>query len=166
MSILIDATTRLMVQGITGKAAQHHTLLMREYGTNIVGGVRPGAGGSVIHDIPIFDTVAECRDACRANASVLFVPAGAMRQAAFEALDAGIETVLMVSEHVPIHDTMQIVARAAQTGARVIGPNTPGMIAPSAKCKVGFLPSAYYILGHVGVASRRICYTFLQKECF
>jgi succinyl-CoA synthetase alpha subunit len=154
MSILIDTSTRLMVQGITGKAAQHHALLMREYGTTIVGGARPGAGGLAIDSIPIFDTVAECRDVCQPNASVLFVPAGAMRQAALEALDAGIETVLMVSEHVPIHDTMQIIATAARTGARVIGPNTPGMISPSAKCKVGFLPSAYYIPGNVGVASR------------
>lgn len=154
MSILIDASTRLMVQGITGKAAQHHALLMREYGTTIVGGVRPGAGGSEIHDIPVFDTVVECCDVSKPNASILFIPAGAMRQAAFEALDAGIETVLMVSEHVPIHDTMRIIARAEQTGTRVIGPNTPGMISPSAKCKVGFLPSAYYVPGSVGVASR------------
>jgi succinyl-CoA synthetase alpha subunit len=154
MSILIDSTTRLVVQGITGKAAQHHARLMQEYGTNIVGGVRPGAGGSVVHGMPVFDTVVEARDACKPNMSILFVPAGAMKQAAFEALDAGIEQLLMVSEHVPIHDTMEIIAKAHRTGARIIGPNTPGLISPGARCKVGFLPSAYYIPGHVGVASR------------
>jgi succinyl-CoA synthetase alpha subunit len=154
MSILIDSTTRLVVQGITGKAAQHHARLMQEYGTNIVGGVRPGAGGTEIHGIPVFDTVVEVCDACRPNMSILFVPAGAMKQAAFEALDAGIEQLLMVSEHVPIHDTMEIIAKARATGATVIGPNTPGLISPGEKCKVGFLPSAYYIPGRVGVASR------------
>jgi succinyl-CoA synthetase alpha subunit len=154
MSILVDATTRLLVQGITGKAAQHHTLLMQEYGTNIVAGARPGAGGTEIHGIPIFDTVTESRDVCRPNTSILFVPASAMKQAAFEALDAGIATLLMVSEHVPIHDTMEIIAKARQTAARIIGPNTPGLVSPGERCKVGFLPSDYYIPGHVGVASR------------
>lgn len=154
MSILIDATTRLLVQGITGKAAQHHTSLMQEYGTNIVGGVRPGAGGTEVHGIPIFDTVAECREAGQPNMAILFVPAPAVREAAFEALAAGIETVLVVSEHVPLHDTMLIIAKAAETGARVIGPNTPGLISPGERCKVGFLPSAYSVAGRVGVASR------------
>jgi len=154
MSILIDSTTRVVVQGITGKAAQRHARLMQEYGTNVVGGVRPGAGGTVVHGIPVFDTVVEVCDARRPNMSILFVPAAAMKQAAFEALDAGIEQLLMVSEHVPIHDTMEIIAKARETDASVIGPNTPGLISPSEKCKVGFLPSAYYIPGRVGVASR------------
>ncbi len=154
MSILIDGTTRLVVQGITGKAAQHHALLMQQYGTNVVGGVRPGAGGGEIHGIPIFDSVVEACGACQPNMSILFVPASAMKLAAFEALDAGVRQLLMVSEHVPIHDTMEIVAKAHETGARIIGPNTPGLISPAARCKVGFLPSAYYMPGGVGVASR------------
>lgn len=154
MSILIDATTRLVVQGITGKAAHHHASLMQEYGTNVVAGVRPGAGGGEIHGIPIFDSVVEACNVRQPDMSILFVPASAMKRAAFEALDAGIGQLLMVSEHVPIHDTMEIVAKARETGARVIGPNTPGLISPRARCKVGFLPSAYYIAGHVGVASR------------
>lgn len=154
MSILIDSTTRLLVQGITGKAAQHHAMLMQEYGTNIVGGVRPGAGGSSVHKIPIFDTVAEACNACRPDTSILFVPAKVMKPAAFEALDAGIEKLVMVSEHVPLHDTMEIIAKAMETSALIIGPNTPGLISPRQKCKVGFLPSAYYIPGNVGVASR------------
>ena len=154
MSILIDASTRLLVQGITGMAARHHTLLMQEYGTHIVGGVRPGAGGTEIHGVPIFDTVEASLETARPNASILFVPASAMRQAAFEALAAGIETVLLVSEHVPVHDTLEILAKAQWTGSRVIGPNTPGIISPGEKCKVGFLPSAYYCPGFVGVASR------------
>jgi succinyl-CoA synthetase alpha subunit len=154
MSILIDAATRLLVQGITGDAAQHHARLMREYGTEVVAGVRPGSGGTKVDGIPVFDTVREACEACRPNLSVLFIPARAMKPAAFEALDAGLAALLIVSEHVPIHDTMEIVARARETGARVIGPNTPGMIAPAGRCKVGFLPSAYYLPGPVGVASR------------
>ncbi|UCG88937.1 MAG: CoA-binding protein, partial [Gemmatimonadota bacterium] len=128
MSILIDDTTRLVVQGITGRAAQHHALLMQQYGTNIVAGVRPGAGGGEIHGIPIFDSVVEACDARQPNMSILFVPASAMKQAAFEALDAGVKQLLMVSEHVPLHDTMEIVAKAHEMDARIIGPNTPGLI--------------------------------------
>lgn len=154
MSIIINSQTRLLVQGITGNAARHHTKLMMECGTNIVAGVRPGAGGTEVHNVPVFDTVADAVAKRQANTSILFIPARVMKQAAFEALEGGIETLVMVSEHIPLHDTMEIVAKAPELQARVIGPNTPGLISPSEQCKVGFVPSAYYIPGPIGVASR------------
>ena len=154
MSIIINAQTRLLVQGITGEAAQHHTGLMQAYGTNIAAGVRPGAGGSTVSGVPVYDSVSEAMDQQEINASILFVPAKVMKSAAVEAIDAGIRTIVMVSEHVPLHDTMEIIARAKDAGATVVGPNTPGVISPPDKCKVGFVPSQYYIPGPVGVASR------------
>lgn len=154
MSILINSQTRLLVQGITGNAASHHTRLMLEYGTNIVAGVRPGAGGTTVHGVPVFDTVQQAVEHQQPNTSILFIPAKVMKQAAYETLEAGIKTIVMVSEHIPIHDTMEIIARAQQHQARIIGPNTPGLISPAERCKVGFVPSDYYIAGPIGVASR------------
>jgi succinyl-CoA synthetase alpha subunit len=154
MSVLVKTDTRVLVQGITGNAARHHTELMLKFGTNIVAGMRPGAGGSQVHGVPVFDSVAEAVEARNPDAAILFVPAKAMRSAAFEALDADIGLIVMVSEHVPLHDTMEIVARAEEKGAIVIGPNTPGLIAPPARCKIGFVPSQYYTPGPVGIASR------------
>ncbi len=154
MSVLVDPDTRVLVQGITGNAARHHTELMLEYGTNIVAGMRPGAGGTRVHGVPLFDSVAEAVETKNPNAAILFVPAKATKSAAFEALEADIGLVVMVSEHVPLHDTMEIVAKAGEKGAIVIGPNTPGLIAPPARCKIGFVPSQYYIPGPVGIASR------------
>ena len=154
MSVLVNPGTRVMVQGITGEAARHHTEAMMTYGTDIVAGVRPGAGGTEVHGVPVFDTAAEAAAAKKPDASILFVPAKAMKQAAFEALDAKIGLVVMVSEHVPLHDTMEIIAKAEESGANVVGPNTPGLIAPSLRCKIGFVPAHYYMPGPVGVASR------------
>lgn len=151
---LLSEQTQVIVQGITGKAARLHTRIMKEYGTRVVAGVRPGAAGQEAEGVPIHDTVAAAMEATGARASVLFVPALAIRQAAFEAIDAGIELLVMVPEHVPLHDTMAIVERAEERGARVVGPNTPGLIRPSASCKIGFLPQLYFQPGSVGVASR------------
>jgi succinyl-CoA synthetase alpha subunit len=154
VSVLVGRDTRLLVQGITGKAAGHHTRLMLDYGTTVVAGARPGAGGQEVHGVPVFDTVAQAVRETEANASILFVPARAMRDAAFEAMRAGVRLLVMVSEHVPLHDAMEIVARAEREGADVVGPNTPGMIAPALGVKIGFVPSRYYAPGSVGVASR------------
>lgn len=154
MSVLVNSETKLLVQGITGEAARHHTEVMMDYGTNIVAGMRPGAGGTEVHGVPVYDTVAEAAAAKKPNASILFVPAKAMKQAAFEALEANIKLVVMVSEHVPLHDTMEIAAKAEEMGANLVGPNTPGLIAPSLHCKIGFVPAQYYMPGPVGVASR------------
>jgi succinyl-CoA synthetase alpha subunit len=154
MSILINKGTRLLVQGITGDAARHHTKLMLDYGTNVVSGVRPGAGGTEVHGAQVFDTVEDAVEKTGPNASILFVPSKFMKGAAFEALDAGIGTLVMVSEHVPLHDVMEILARSEDTGARIVGPNTPGLISPGERCKVGFVPADYYVPGPLGVASR------------
>lgn len=151
---LVDENTRLLVQGITGTAARHHTELMIEYGTRVVAGARPGAGGSEVCGVPVFDTAREAVLSTRADASILFVPALAMKAAAFEAFDAGIRLLVMVSEHVPLHDALAIFTKAEALGADVVGPNTPGLIAPVTGCKIGFVPSQYYIPGPVGVASR------------
>jgi succinyl-CoA synthetase alpha subunit len=151
---MVSEETRVMVQGITGRAARLHTKIMLEYGTRVVAGSRPGAGGQQVEGVPVFDTAAEAAEATGADASILFVPAAAIREAAFEAMEAGIKLVVMVPEHVPLHDTMAIVERSAEKGARVVGPNTPGLIRPSVSCKIGFLPQRYYIAGDVGVASR------------
>jgi succinyl-CoA synthetase alpha subunit len=154
VSALVSADTRLLVQGITGTAASHHAENMKAYGTNVVAGARPGAGGQSVHGVPVFDSVAEAVGETGANATILFVPAKAMRAAAFEAFDAGLKLLVLVSEHVPLHDALAIVARAEAEDADVVGPNTPGLIAPPAKCKIGFVPSDYYMPGPVGVASR------------
>jgi len=154
MTAIVDGQTRVVVQGITGQAARLHTRIMRQYGTQVVAGARPGAGGQSIEGVPVFDTVGEAVEATRATASVLFVPAGAIRSAAFEAMDAGLSLLVMVPEHVPLHDSMAIGERAVAGGVRVIGPNTPGLICPEARCKIGFLPQRYFTEGPMGVASR------------
>lgn len=154
MTAIVNSLTTVLVQGITGTAARHHTKLMLEYGTRVVAGARPGSGGEIVEGVPVFDTPAEAVAATAPDAAILFVPALAMKQAAFEAIDAGIRLLVMVSEHVPLHDTLAIVAHAAATGATVVGPNTPGLIAPPVKCKIGFVPSGYYTPGPIGVASR------------
>ncbi len=154
MSALLTCETRVIVGGITGKAARLHTSIMKAYGTRVVGGVRPGAAGQTVEGAPVFDTMADAVAETGGDAAVLFVPAGRVRQAAFETLDAGIKLVVMVPEHVPLHDTMAIVQRAEELGARVVGPNTLGIIRPSVRTKLGFLPEAYFTEGPVAVASR------------
>lgn len=154
MSILIDKETKVLVQGITGMAAQHHTELMLSYGTNIIAGTRPGASGKTVCGVPVYNSVEEAKTKHEINTAVLFVPARAIQNAAFEAMDAGIKLVVLVSEHVPLHDIMRIVERAEQLEVIIIGPNTPGIIAPSVPSNVGFMPSQYYIPGTIGVMSR------------
>jgi len=154
VTALVDKGTRLLVQGITGKAATLHTKLMLDYGTTVVAGARPDAGGQLVEGVPVFNTAAEAVQQTGATASVLFVPAYAIRHAAFEAMDAGVKLLVMVPEHVPQHDTMAIIERAQSCGARVVGPNTPGLICPEVRCKIGFLPHRYFLDGTVGVVSR------------
>ena len=154
MSALLTKETRIIVGGITGKAARLHTRIMKAYGTAVVGGVRPGAAGQTVEGAPVFDSMADAVAETGGDAAVLFVPAGRLRQAALETMEAGIKLVVMVPEHVLLHDTMAIVQRARELGARVIGPNTPGIIRPAVKAKMGFLPEAYFCEGPVGVASR------------
>lgn len=154
MSVLAYNHTTVLIQGITGKTARHHTKNMLAYGTRILAGVRPGSGGEEVEGVPVYDSVQEaCRDH-RLDASVLFIPAASVKQAALDALRHGIRLLVIHAEHVPLHDAMDIIEEARKREATIIGPNTPGMISPPEKVKLGFVPSAYFKPGPVGVASR------------
>ncbi|MFA5027296.1 MAG: CoA-binding protein, partial [Candidatus Methylomirabilota bacterium] len=128
MSILLNKSTRVLVQGITGKIGQAQTKWMKEYGTNIVAGVTPGRGGASVEGVPVFDSVADAVRETRAEASVFFVPARSVKDTVFETLEAGIRLVVVVTEHVPVHDTMEMRAAAKQSGALLLGPTTPGIL--------------------------------------
>jgi succinyl-CoA synthetase alpha subunit len=154
MSIFIDGSTRLVVQGITGRDGGFHTRQMIEYGTQVVAGVTPGKGGQLFDDsVPVFDTVAEAVERHGANTSVVYVPAAFAADAVFEAAEAGIELIVCISEGVPVQDMMRALPFVKEKGARLIGPNCPGLITPGV-CKVGILPGQIVIPGPVGVVSR------------
>lgn len=153
MSILIDKDTKVIVQGITGRDGKFHAGKMREYGTNIVGGVSPGRGGEIIEGIDIFDTASEARETTGANCSILFVPAPAVLDATYEAIEAGIELVVIVAEGVPSLEMMEIVSFAKERGVTVVGANCPGLISPG-KSLVGILPANIFKRGDVGIISR------------
>jgi succinyl-CoA synthetase alpha subunit len=151
--IIIDERTRAIVQGITGKQGSFHTKLMLDYGTRIVAGVTPGRGGTEVEGVPVYNTVEEAKHNHAPNASIIFVPAMFAVDAAHEALDGGIKTVIIITEHVPIRDSIGIIAHAAEIKASVVGPNTPGVITLG-KCKVGIMPVHVFTSGNVGVISR------------
>jgi succinyl-CoA synthetase alpha subunit len=159
MAIYINKQTRILVQGITGKQGSFHTGQMLEYGTAIVGGVSPGKGGQSVEGAPVFDTVFEAMEKQPAEASILFIPAPFARDAALEALDAGIKILVLIPEHIPLHDAMDIMAYAKNKGAVVVGPNTFGLVS-AGQCKIGIMPNKYFIPGPVGVVSRSgtLCY--------
>lgn len=153
MGIIVDRNTRAIVQGITGRQGSFHTKLMLEYGTQIVAGVTPGRGGAVIYGVPVYDTVEEAVRERPANASIVFVPAPFAADAVLESLDAGIRTIVIITEHIPIKDTITIMAHARRVGATIIGPNTPGVITPG-ECKLGIMPAHVFKPGRVGIVSR------------
>jgi succinyl-CoA synthetase alpha subunit len=153
LGIIIDKNTVAIVQGITGKQGSFHTKLMLDYGTRIVAGVTPGKGGTEVSGVPVYDKVEEAKREHSPDASIVFVPAPSAADAAHEALDAGIKTVVIVTEHVPVKDTIGIMAHASDARATVIGPNTPGVITPG-MCKLGIMPSHVFAEGNVGVVSR------------
>lgn len=153
MGIFVDNRTRAIVQGITGTQGSFHTGLMLGYGTQIVAGVTPKKGGTQVHKVPVYDTVEEALKDYEAEASVIFVPAPFAADAAFEALEGDLKTLVIITEHIPVRDAVQIMARAKQLGAVVIGPNTPGIITPG-ECKLGIMPGHVFRRGKVGVASR------------
>jgi len=154
MSILIDRTTRLLVQGITGHDGLFHTQQMLEYGTNIVAGVTPGKGGEwVLDKIPVFDSVKVAVEATGADTSVIFVPARFASDAMFEAADAGIPLIVCITEGVPVQDMMRVRDYLDQKEVRLVGPNCPGLLTPG-ECKVGIIPGNISIPGRVGVVSR------------
>lgn len=153
MGIIIGEGTRAIVQGITGTQGSFHAKLMLEYGTRIVAGTSLGKGGTTVHGVPVYDTVAEALENYEANASIIFVPAPYAADAALEALENEIKTVVVITEHVPVKDSIELLAYAKQAGATVIGPNTPGIISPG-QCKLGIMPSHVFAFGAVGLASR------------
>ncbi len=154
MDDLVNSETRVVVQGITGSMGSRHTETMLEYGTRIVAGVRPGAEGQEVHGVPVYNTVKTAVEKHDANTSILFVPPTAVKQGAIEAITAGIKLLVLVSEHIPIQDTMELLEHARMHGARIIGPNTAGMIAPWERCKIGFVPNKYFIPGPISAATR------------
>ena len=151
--ILLDENTRAIVQGITGKQGSFHTKSMLECGTNIVAGVTPGKGGMEVCGIPVYDTVSETVEKYDANASVIFVPAPFAKDASYEAIDAGIELIVIITEHIPIHDSMDIINYAKEKGVRIVGPNTPGLASPKVG-KLGIIPMDILKEGKIGMVSR------------
>jgi len=153
MSILVGRTTRLLVQGITGREGEFHTRQMLEYGTNVVAGVTPGKRGMQVAGIPVFDTVKAAREATGANASIIYVPAAFAADAIYEAVDAGIPLIVCITEGIPILDMLKVYHYVKLKGARLIGPNCPGLITPG-EAKVGIMPGPIHIAGKLGLVSR------------
>jgi len=155
MSILINKSTKLLVQGITGREGEFHTRQMLAYGTNVVGGVTPGKGGQKVIDdrVPVFDTIKDAVRQTGANATVIFVPAKFAPDAVLEAIDGGLELVVCITEGIAIRDEMVFANVAAQRGVRLVGPNCPGLLTVD-ECKIGIIPSSIFMAGPVGVVSR------------
>lgn len=153
MSILIDKTTLLLVQGITGRDGLFHAKKMRGYGTHVVGGTSPGKGGTTVEGFPVFNTMYEAVEQTKANTSIIFVPARFAADAIMEAADAGIKLIICISEGIPTLDVVEAYRFATQKGAKLIGPNCPGLISPD-KSLVGILPTQVFQKGNIGVISR------------
>ncbi|MBQ4817063.1 succinate--CoA ligase subunit alpha [Bacillus pumilus] len=153
MSVFINKNTRVIVQGITGSTALFHTKQMIEYGTNIVGGVTPGKGGTEVEGVPVFNTVSEAVQTTGANASVIYVPAPFAADAILEAVDAEVDLVICITEHIPVLDMVKVKRYMEGKKTRLVGPNCPGVITPE-ECKIGIMPGYIHKKGHVGVVSR------------
>lgn len=153
MSILINESTRLILQGITGRDGGFHTAKMLEYGTKIVGGTSPGKGGTTIHGVPVFDTVQQAVDKTKANTSVIFVPARFAADAIMEAADAGVQLIVCITEGIPTQDMVKAYKFTQLKGAKLIGANCAGLITPE-QSLVGILPTMIFKKGNIGVISR------------
>ncbi len=153
MAILINEQTRVLVQGITGYQGEFHARRMLEFGSKVVAGMTPGKGGMKVGDVPVFDTVAEAVEQSGANASCIFVPARGAKDAALEAIDARLDPVVIITEHIPVHDAIEVVTAARAAGVRVVGPNGPGLTSPG-RCKIGIMPNHLFKQGGVGLVSR------------
>ena len=157
MSILVDKDTRAVVQGITGRQGEFHTVQMLEYGTNIVAGVTPGKGGEWVHGVPVFNTVKKAVEAKGANCAVIFVPARFAPDAIYEAADAGVPLIVCLTEGIPVLDMIKVRGYLDRKGCRLIGPNCPGMLTPLTEesgTKIGIIPANIVKPGSVGVVSR------------
>jgi succinyl-CoA synthetase alpha subunit len=153
MSILVNKDTKVIVQGITGSTAKFHAEQMLEYGTQIVGGVTPGKGGTEAAGVPVFNTVAEAVEATGANVSVIYVPAPFAADAILEGVDSELDLVICITEHIPVLDMVKVRRYMEGKKTRLIGPNCPGVITPD-ECKIGIMPGYIHKKGHVGVVSR------------
>ena len=153
MAIYVNKNTRLIVQGITGQAGAFHTKACKEYGTQVVGGVTPGKGGERFEEIPIFNSVKEAVESTRANATMIYVPAPFAADAILEAADAGIETIVCITEGIPALDMIAVKEYLKTSSSVLIGPNCPGVITPG-QCKIGIMPGYIHKPGKVGVVSR------------
>ena len=153
MSILLDKATRVLVQGITGRIGRIQTRWMLDYGTNIVAGVTPGKGGEVVEGVPVFNTIEEAVAKTGAEASVFFVPPPFVKEAAIETIDAGIKLIVVVTEHIPVHDVMEIREHAGDRDVQIIGPTSPGVISVG-QAKMGIMPGNMFTPGRIGVISR------------
>lgn len=153
MSVFINKDTKVLVQGITGSTALFHTKQMLEYGTKIVAGVTPKKGGTEVEGVPVFNTVQEAVDQTGANASVIYVPAAFAADAIMEAVDAEMDLVICITEHIPVMDMVKVKRYMEGKKTRLVGPNCPGVITPE-ECKIGIMPGYIHKKGHIGVVSR------------
>jgi succinyl-CoA synthetase alpha subunit len=153
MAIVVDSETRLVVQGLTGSEGRFHGLRNRNYGTKLVAGVTPGKGGQDVEGVPVYDTVAEAVSDAGANTSLIFVPARFAVDAIYEAVDAGLHTVICITEHVPAHEMLRAYTYFRTRGVTMIGPNCPGVLSPG-EANVGIIPAEIFREGPVGLVSR------------
>ena len=150
---LIDRDTHVLVQGITGSQGEFHTRLMKDYGTKIVAGTVPGRGGEEVEGVPVYDTVEEAKNYHRVDSSIIFVPAPFALDAALEAIDAELDPVVVITEGIPIRDSIEIMAYARLKGTTIVGPNTPGLI-KAGESKMGIMPAQVFKKGNIGIISR------------
>jgi succinyl-CoA synthetase alpha subunit len=153
MAIIVDTSTRLVVQGITGREGSFHTLRNRAYGTDVVAGVTPGKGGESVEGIPVFDSVRDAVEETRPNTAMVFVPARFAADAIYEAVDAGLERVICITEGIPAHDMLRVYNYLRPRGVTLVGPNCPGVLSPG-KANVGIIPAQIFKPGSVGLVSR------------
>ena len=153
MAVIVDQDTKLVVSGLTGREGRFHGLRNRDYGTDLVAGVTPGKGGEDVEGVPVFDTIAEAVQEKGANTSMIFVPARFASSAIDEAIESGVQTVIAITEHVPVHDMQRAYWKARESGVRLIGPNCPGVLSPG-KANVGIIPAQFFDAGNIGVVSK------------
>ncbi|MDD1767641.1 MAG: succinate--CoA ligase subunit alpha [Methanomassiliicoccales archaeon] len=153
MSAILTKNTKVLVQGITGHQGSFNAGQMMEFGTKVVGGVTPGKSGETVLGLPVFDTMAEAVKITKANTSIVFVPAPFAKDAVLEAVDAGIKTVAVITERIPVRDSIEFIQYAKLRGTRIVGPNCPGLASPG-KAKVGIMPNSIFSKGKIGVVSR------------
>jgi succinyl-CoA synthetase alpha subunit len=154
VGILVDSSTRVIVQGITGREGAFHTKLMLDYGTKIVAGTSPGKRGMYVHGVPVYNTIEEAiREQGFIDASIVFVPARFAPDAVYEAVDSGLKTVVVITEGIPLHDELKFINYARKKGVVIVGPNTPGLLTVG-ECKLGIMPGHVFKRGSIGLVSR------------